>query len=538
MHRSALLLAAALAWSVPVEAGYSLTPAQAFPPGVNRTTTNVAVGDVNGDLRADAVLLEHPTLGAMGSAAVVIRNQTVAGTLSAPITLALPAGSTHALALGDLNRDGLTDIVVGHIDGITVFSSRAAAPGQFDRATLENFQRTTSLVIVDVNGDGFLDVVCADGLRVPRPAPRGRYGDGEGGMLAQQVLNVDTSALSISTGDINRDGFPDLLMHLETRSVLGVLYHDGVAGYTRPPVFYDFGAFMTRPVLGDVNGDGRLDLIGSHWGAAAPPLSIVLQEQWRVPFRSIDPVATAAWSSFLLSEDLSGDARDDLLVVHHEPVAALGLDVQGEAGLGSEASTALPRGGFELQSSIQALAAGDVNGDGCKDVALADYNLGLVLMKGQGCSVPADLAVAVAGGASSISVGLSNAAGTESVITPLLRLELSTRTGILQVGTLPANCLLQSQSARAATIECLIATLAPGTTAALTVPFQVFATATRNTLTVSAQVSTETPERSLANNRAWKQIVLSPTTKQRAPKATVPARPCTGCNADRNKNAA
>ncbi len=525
MHRSALLLAIALAWSAPVEAGYSLTPAQAFPPGINRTTSNVAIGDVNGDLRADAVLLERPTLGAMGNAAVMIRHQTVAGSLAAPIALPLPEDSTHALALGDLNRDGLTDIVVGHINGITVFSSRAAAPGQFDRATLENFQRTTSLVIVDVNGDGFLDVVCADGLRVPRPAPLAIfYGDGQGGMLAQQVLNVDTSALSISAGDVNRDGFPDLLMHLETRSVLGVLYHDGVAGYTRSPVFYDFGAFMTRPVLGDVNGDGRLDLIGSHWSAAAPPLSIVLQEQWRVPFRSVEPVATAAWSGFLLSEDLSGDARDDLVVIHHEPVAALGLYVQGAAGLGSEASTALPRGGFEQLSSVQALAAGDVNGDGCKDVALADANLGLVLLTGQGCGAPADLAVAVAGGASSISVGLSNAAGTQSAATPLLRLQVSTRAGVLQTGTLPANCSLQSQSARAATVECLVATLAPGATAALTVPFQVSATATRNTLTVLAQVSSDTPERSVANNRVWKQIVLSPMAKQRAPKATVPAR--------------
>jgi hypothetical protein len=82
---------------------------------------------------------------------------------------------------------------------------------------------------------------------------------------------------------------------------------------------------------------------------------------------------------------MDNDGRDDLIVLHggwH----ALGYYPQTEQGLSREVKYLLPTA---TRYNYQGVSVGDVNGDGCKDVAIADYNNGLVLLHGKNCRKPA-----------------------------------------------------------------------------------------------------------------------------------------------------
>ena len=61
-----------------------------------------------------------------------------------------------------------------------------------------------------------------------------------------------------------------------------------------------------------------------------------------------------------------------------------GVYLQGDSGLEPEQLYPIP---YASHYATQGLALGDFSSDGCTDVAIADYNYGLVILHGSGCRV-------------------------------------------------------------------------------------------------------------------------------------------------------
>jgi len=97
-----------------------------------------------------------------------------------------------------------------------------------------------------------------------------------------------------------------------------------------------------------------------------------------------------------------------------------------------------------------------------------------------------------------------------------VELALAVRNAALQVGNLPAGCLVRTQSATSARVECLVATMAPSTTTNLAIPIVVTpATGTRAGVGASARVLSDTPEQSkFLNNSATVSLGVAPTVSQ------------------------
>ena len=110
-------------------------------------------------------------------------------------------------------------------------------------------------LVIDVNGDGHPDVVAT--ARGTDRALSIWWGDGSNFTPVEPTW-TDIGYAALATGDINHDGFPDIVGASHFGRVQTLL-SDGRGGFTETVVRRDDGYVAAQ--LADVNGDGELDLI-------------------------------------------------------------------------------------------------------------------------------------------------------------------------------------------------------------------------------------------------------------------------------------
>jgi hypothetical protein len=476
---------------------------------VEGTTWMVAVGDVTGDGRDDVVVLKRTD----ATSKVLVYQQKSDGSLTDPPRIyALPDSATLSMALGDLNQDGIQDVVVGGIDSITTLVSDKAAPIPLQAHIFATTVSTSRIELLKIDDDRFPDVVCVAAYSTSGAPPVAFLGDGRGGLRPVEVSVTSADDVlwqEAQAGDLDGNGTADLLAtdNATMRLVYNNGRHSARGGMSHPfatPFAIDPGFLVEHAVVGDFNYDGRNDIVAV--GAVTGPTFLYVYKQAVAGerFPQADSLASVNYLAFAgaLAGDFDGDGRDDLLIAHR---GNLGLYLQGDTGLGAEML-------YSAAYDMTSLALGDVNGDGCKDLVVANYgdmSSTFYVRHGLGCTSPLppppplpDLRVALVASPSSVTASLVNRAGSEIIEAPLAELDLSVNAGTLQTGTLPANCVLQSHTTRSQHIECLVDALSPGATASLAIPVSFTGTGARGALRARLHAITSTNEPVVTNNYA------------------------------------
>lgn len=269
-------------------------------------------------------------------------------------SLQQPSGSYEptatTLAYGDLDRDGLLDLVT-HQDYYGVIRVLfGEAGGQFGQPLqIETGITHGSIVVVDIDNDGWLDIVGASNY----PYSIGVNQNVGGRKFANYRKLVDSDYVyDFAVGDVDGDQLPDLVMSTGTYVRVAHAISPGVYGN---PVVATQSTFTEWVELADLDRDGRLDLItASDWSVR------VHIGSGDGGFPTYQEYPTQNVTS-LAVDDANGDGYTDIITIGNMVGLLLG---NGDGKLADEVLSAY------AQPST-AMALGDINGDGWPDVAFS-----------------------------------------------------------------------------------------------------------------------------------------------------------------------
>ena len=343
----------------------------------------VAIGDVTGDGHADVVLLTTFYFDSANDYSIFVFPQEASGTLGAPrkYRYVVPT-SLAGLVVTDLDENAVQDVVVGHAGGITVFL--ADGDGGLLPGAVVNDGDATVLQAADVDRDGHVDIISLGQTRGATVF----FGDGHGAFPRKIAVATNADGFNdLESGDLNGDGLIDLaVLNGPANSAIHLSVHrnDGEGGFVSPPDPYQVEPFLFRGGVGvgDVTGDGRGDAVVSR-PRNTPTWLWIMPQDGSGALTGPTPLTSYDIPEPVVVTDLDRDGRADVAVLHGG-WNRVGIYLQGAGGrLGSEALYPIP---YASHYPPQGLAVGDFTSDGCPDVAIADYNSGLVVLHGQGCA--------------------------------------------------------------------------------------------------------------------------------------------------------
>ncbi len=336
----------------------ALEPQQTFATGTH--PTSLAVGDFNGDGIPDLVVgnTELPTAGSgiLGTVSVLLGNGN--GTFQTQQTLAT-GSSPRSVVVGDVNGDGIPDIIVGDFASNTVSVLLGNGNGTFQAqrtfATVGVSPR--SLALGDVNGDGKPDILFPNGYN---NCVTVLLGNGNGTFQAQQTFANGAYPGPITIGDLTGDGIPDLVVADGSSGAVSVLQGNGNGTFAAPQTFA--AADTGKVVLGDVNGDGIPDIVAADYGSNAVS---VLLGNGNETFQAQRTFATGFHPTSVAIVDLNGDGNSDLIVSNSGGNSASVL-------LGNGNGTFQGPQTFATGNDPESVVVADVNSDGRPELLVAN----------------------------------------------------------------------------------------------------------------------------------------------------------------------
>jgi hypothetical protein len=352
--------------------------------GTGAEPRSVTVGDMNGDGKLDLAVANNS-----GNTLSVLLNTTAPGVATPSFAAHQDFGTGAAprsVTVGDVNGDGKLDLAVANYSGDTVSvllnttAPGAATPSFAAKQDFATGFNPRSVKMGDLNGDGKLDLVVANNgsatvsVLLNTTAP----GAATPSFAAKQDFGTGSKPISVTVGDLNGDGKLDLVVANSFESSVSVLLNTTAPGAATPSFAakqnFGTGGNPYSVTVGDLNGDGHLDLVVANLGdnTVSMLLNTTAPGAATPSFAAKQDFGTGGGPYSVTASDLNGDGHLDLAVANNfdDTVSVL----LNTTAAGAVTFSFAAKQDFGTGSTPFSVTVGDVNGDGKLDLAVANAN--------------------------------------------------------------------------------------------------------------------------------------------------------------------
>jgi hypothetical protein len=337
----------------------------------------LVVGDVDGDGDLDFLTAAYDL-----SRTVSLRLNNGQGSFDRGQEI-LTGPFPRSVTLGDIEGDGDLDLLVASSGSNTVSIRRNDGTGSFSGSQeVPVGEGSTDVVVGDVDGDGDLDLLTADYGNNRLFSGGGttvsvRLNDGQGNFSGTQQVTVGLGPYALAIGDIDGDGDLDLLTANSGRSTptasgnttVSVRLNDGQSNFSGNQEF-SVGATTRELVLGDIDGDGDLDVLVARGASSGSSAVSVRLNNGRGQFSGTQEVEVGTAPRALALGDVDGDGDLDLLTAIGTTSGAVSVRLNQGGQVGPCDND---------QEAPVILAAGlsiELNNNGTRTIEAADIDYG------------------------------------------------------------------------------------------------------------------------------------------------------------------
>ena len=293
--------------------------------------------------------------------------------------ISVPGGPANVVS-GDVNNDQKLDLVLACGKNRSIAVLLGKGDGQFAAAgsSITMPDSPNELAIGDVNLDGKLDLAVGThdsyGLLLLLGDGKGGFTTAPGSPIVMRVGNQPHTH-GVAMADMNRDNKLDLISVNSTDNDVSLAFGDGRGGFTRAPRSpFAVGPSPYPFAVGDVNGDGHLDIVATATATGplrsqqlpmSRALTLLLADgsggfrSSQLPLRTGEP-----WAAVI--SDINGDRKPDIVATHHDMNQLTVL-----LGDGSGAFVEATASPFDFGGKAFRVAVADVNRDGKMDALAA-----------------------------------------------------------------------------------------------------------------------------------------------------------------------
>jgi hypothetical protein len=329
----------------------------------SETSANVSMGDLNGDGHLDLVLAKGRHWPLIDR---VLLNDGH-GRFPVAQNLGETADRSYSAQLVDIDGDGDLDVVVSNDapDPKLVYLNDGKGHFRVGSTYGRPEWPTRNASVADLDGDGRPDIIVANRTGNSRGSNYVCLNKGQGRFDADCIGFSHESATTITPADFNRDGLVDLAVPHREGGQSYVYLNDGHAGFSKRVPFGPPDAAIRIAEAADLNGDGFIDIVAIDERRGA----FIYFNERRGAFSAGLPLGDGDGKGKIVPYalavgDLNRDGKIDVVVGHVEAPST----VYFNDGSGRH-FTPVPFG--DAKGTAYGFAIGDLDEDGVPDIAVA-----------------------------------------------------------------------------------------------------------------------------------------------------------------------